>query len=172
MVWFGFFGGRFFACPCVNVYSSLEYVRIDLPRSLSGELENCRFFGWRKTFLTMSQKPVWSPPFQSFFFSDMFKEISGSMFPPSHRQYHNFPLIFLILTLFSSLNSEVVEQGVLSTLQEGSQRVFWLSLTSVTCSGSDSPVLSYRYLMALGMGSLFSLSRSSPEFQGMFECAP
>lgn len=140
-------------------YSSLEDARLNLPKSLSGELETCPIYGWRKAFLTTvstlapAQMPVWSPSLPALS-SSLYKGSCGAAFPPSLRQCHNFSLIFLISTLFGSFNSEVVEQGVLSTLQDGSQ-----SLSAVTdwrdlCWQKESCVW---YLMALGMGSLLSL---------------
>jgi len=109
-------------------YSSLEDVRINLPKSLSGELETCPIYGWRKAFLTAvstltpGQMPVWSPslPAPSSSLSEMYKVICGSMFQPSLRQCHNFSLIFLVSTLFSSFTSEVAEQGILSNIWDGS----------------------------------------------------
>lgn len=167
-------------CVLVSRYSSLEDVRINLPKSLSGELENCPVYGWRKAFLTtfsrLAPGPMraWSPllPALSSSFSVMYKVICGSTFPLSLRQCHNFSLIFLSSTLFYSFNSEVLEKGVLSTLQDVSRRVLLLSLTNVTCPQKASPVFRHRYLMALGMGSLLSLCRSYPAFRGMFECPP
>lgn len=167
-------------CVLVSRYSSLEDARISQPKSLSRELENRPIYSWRKAFLTTvsrlapGQMPVWSPslPALSSSLSEMYEVIRGSTLLPSLRQCHNFSLIFLISTLLGSYNSEVAEQGVLSTLQEGSRRILPLSLTSVTCPGRDSPVFGHRYLMALGMGSLLPLCRSSPAFRGMFECPP
>lgn len=106
-------------------YSSLEDVRINLPKTTSSELENFPIYGLRKAFLTTGstltsgQMSVWFPslPALNSSLPERYKVISGSVFPPSLRQCHNF-FPFLIPTLFGSFNSEVVEQGILSILQK------------------------------------------------------